>query len=133
MFFQKIFYKECSSGLIVDLIMEVSIGMTVLMWDKSARKEQEEYIEFKWLIRNAKAPCSARRFYGSLKPNAPMRTGISNMKITARSGTKILTNFHLLGSFLFMAIMLNMRPRMMQVMLVKKKMIGKNFEFAARA
>ncbi|MDM5190621.1 hypothetical protein QUF99_25825 [Bacillus sp. DX4.1] len=54
-------------------------------------------------------------------------------KYIVGSGTKILTNFHLLGSFLFMAIMLNMRPRMMQAMLVKKKMIGKKFEFAARA
>ncbi len=55
------------------------------------------------------------------------------MKITARSGTKIPTNFHLLGSFLFIAIMLNMRPRMMQAVLIKKKMIGKKLKFAARA
>jgi len=73
------------------------------------------------------------RFYGSLNPNAPIRTGMSNMKITGRSGTKIPTNFHLLGSFLFIAIMLNMRPRMMQAVLIKKKMIGKKLKFAARA
>ncbi|KEK25228.1 hypothetical protein [Bacillus gaemokensis] len=47
------------------------------------------------------------------------------MNITAMSGTKIPTNFHLLGSFFIMAIMLSMRPRMMQAMLVKRKMLSK--------